>query len=179
MSSFRWGMVAWSTLTHDQMACRNVLASLVFSSLQYYCFPSCFCLSWAWLHQLPSTFWDGTQSFVGREHATIHEMKALMILFLKTLIALRFKDKTGLFKANGPFKCLSPCNMNVPQLSSIIPIVSLVGACEPARETQISILQSPGRGRLGSARHVVNRINWFLCFTLQKVRHFADINNFA
>ena len=31
-----------------------------------------------------------------------------MILFLKTQIALRFKDKTGLFKANGPFKCLSP-----------------------------------------------------------------------
>ena len=113
MSSFRWGMVAWSTLTYDQMACRNVQASLVFSSLQYCCFPSCFCLSWAWLHQLPSTFCDGTQSFVGREHATIHDMKALMILFLKTLIALRFKDKTGLFKANGPFKCLSP-RINYP-----------------------------------------------------------------
>ena len=46
-------------------------------------------------------------------------MKALMILFLKTLIALRFKDKTGLFKANGPFKCLSPRN---PFITSQVPI---------------------------------------------------------
>ena len=108
MSSFRWGMVAWSTLTYDQMAYRYVLDTHVFSSLQSCCFPSCFCLSWAWLHQLPATFCDGTQSFVGREDATIHDMKDLIILILKTLIALRFKDKTGLFKANGPFKCLSP-----------------------------------------------------------------------
>ena len=44
MSSFRWGMVAWSTLTYGQMAYRKGQATYVFSSLQYCCFPSCFCL---------------------------------------------------------------------------------------------------------------------------------------
>ena len=44
MSSFRWGMVACSTLTYGQMAYRKVQATYVFSSLQYCCFPSCFCL---------------------------------------------------------------------------------------------------------------------------------------
>ena len=44
MSSFRWGMVACSTLTYGQMAYRKVQATYVFSSLQYCCFPSCFSL---------------------------------------------------------------------------------------------------------------------------------------
>ena len=45
LSSFRWGMMTCPTLRNSQVTDREAEALHVFTSLQYYCFPYCFCLS--------------------------------------------------------------------------------------------------------------------------------------
>ena len=68
-------MIAWPTLRNSQVSGREDEATLVFTSLQYCCFPSCFCLSCSGVYQYPSTSWPITLQPLGSDQAIIPHMK--------------------------------------------------------------------------------------------------------
>ena len=65
-------------------------------------------LSRAWVYHACSWFCAANQLFPIADLTIIPHMKAHILLFKWTPIASIFVYKKGLFKANGPFKCLSP-----------------------------------------------------------------------
>ena len=64
-------MIACPTLRNSQVTAWQAKSLHVFTSLQYCCFPYCFCLSCAGVDQSPSTFWSATQSLLVGYQATI------------------------------------------------------------------------------------------------------------
>ena len=63
--------MACPTLRNTQVTDREAEALHVFTSLQYYCFPYCFCLSSVGVKQPASTFLSVIQSLLGGLQATI------------------------------------------------------------------------------------------------------------
>ena len=64
-------MIACPTLWNSEVTAWEAKTLHVFKSLQYCCFPYCFCLSCAGVDQGPSTFWSATQSLLVGYQATI------------------------------------------------------------------------------------------------------------
>ena len=68
-------MIATSIQINDQMTDKKVQLTLLFTQLQYYCFPSCFPLSWACLNQHASTICAASQPILETHETIIPHMK--------------------------------------------------------------------------------------------------------
>ena len=68
-------MIACPTLWNSQVTAWEAKTLHVFTSLQYCCFPYCFCLSCARVHQSHPTSWSVTKSLLVRYQATIPQFE--------------------------------------------------------------------------------------------------------